>query len=449
MKSTIGKRRFSVLTLGCKLNQYESECIRQSLANRGWEYRDFNEGADVYIINTCTVTQKTDARCRNAVRKAKRISPEAVIIVTGCYSETQPERLSAMPETDLVLGNSQKAAIPGILDEMSGQAPDVEGGAAGQFPVIEEFLDHSRAFIKVQEGCDASCSYCIIPRARGGSSSVPADQILRQVDILQSNGYNEIVLTGIHIGRYGYELDGGMNLARLIDKILENTDDLRLRLSSIEVTEVTSDLIRLIKGTERIASHLHIPLQSGDDEILESMNRPYTTGYFSEKISELISECEGIAVGTDIMVGFPGETDRHFKYTYEFVSRLPLAYFHVFSFSRRPGTKAWDMQHQVAPEVKKKRSRKLIALGRRKKTEFMKSRIGRCELCLVQGPQHRFSRFSRTISGNYNEVYIKRAKKLEGKLVPINVTHYSRGRLYGNVITCDTATDYPAQEILP
>ena len=170
---------------------------------------------------------------------------------------------------------------------------------------------------------------------------MPVDQILRQVDILHSNGYNEIVLTGIHIGRYGSELSGGLKLSRLIERILDNTDDLRLRLSSIEVTEVTSDLISLIKATDRIASHLHMPLQSGDDEILESMNRPYRNRDFREKINELTAECEGISIGTDIIVGFPGETDRHFKNTYEFVSQLPLAYFHVFSFSRRPGTQAW------------------------------------------------------------------------------------------------------------
>ena len=422
-------RTFSIITFGCKLNQYESECIRETLEKMAWTYREFDEGAEYFIINSCTVTGKSDSRCRNAVRRARRAIPDSKIIVTGCYAETQGDRLESMSEVDLVIGNDEKNSIPGILGSMAG----TNGGehCKDPDPLIEEFRGHSRAFIKVQEGCNASCTYCIVPIARGRSRSIPSERVKSQIERLTANGYSEIVLTGIHIGRYGYDIEGETDLAGLIESILTKVDKVRIRLSSIEINEVTDRLLELISSTERIAPHLHIPLQSGDDTILEAMDRPYDTAFFERRIEHISSVSDRLGLGTDCIVGFPGETDTQFRNTLEFVKRLPFTYLHVFNYSKRPGTAAATMPDQILPEIRKARSKRLIKLGKRKRISFMKSLIGRTEPALVQGPPHQFSRFSIALTGNYCEVHIKRSAELSGKLLPVTISHYSRGRLYG------------------
>ncbi len=424
---------FSITTLGCKLNQYESECIRQVLVGKDWEFRSFGENADYYIINTCTVTGKTDSRCRNAIRRARKAAPDSTIIVTGCYAETQAGSLKKMVETDLVIGNEGKDSIVGIIEKLAGRdIPGQPSEGLGCYD-IAEFHGHSRAFIKIQEGCDASCTYCIIPRARGRSRSVPFERVLGQVKKLEENGIDEIVLTGIHIGRYGKDINNGPTLDGLLESILAETRSLRIRLSSIEVNEVTEGLLRLISGTDRMAPHLHIPLQSGDDFILDAMNRPYDTAFFRKRIEAVRELSGGIGIGTDIITGFPGEDDASFRRTFEFARSLPLTYFHVFSFSRRPGTPAETMDGQVDPDTRKSRSRKLIRLGKSKKREFMKSRTGSREIAVIQGKARRYSRFSTALTGSYCEVSVDCPSTLNGKLVPVDITHYSRGRLYGRL----------------
>lgn len=440
MSGQHGQKTFTIVTLGCKLNQYESECLRERLEKRRWTYRRFEEGASFYIINSCTVTGKTDARTRNFIRRARRAAPGATIIVTGCCAEIQPESLLSMNEVDFVLGNDEKPGIPEIMNGVAGgehPAPHAAREPAPDAPIdyhlLGSFLDHSRAFIKVQEGCNASCSYCIIPAARGRSRSVPASFVVEQVRHLEQRGFDEVVLTGIHIGRYGFDLENGKNLAGLVDDILNGTNHVRLRLSSIEVTEVTDGLISLMCGTERLAPHLHVPLQSGDDGILAAMNRPYRTSFFRRTVEDLKSRIPTMAIGTDIIVGFPGEGEEHYRNTYRFARELPFSYFHVFNFSRRPGTRASAMSGQIAPEVRKRRSAKLIKLGNSKRRTFMKSNIGIDGHGLVQGPQSAFSRFSRALTGNYCEVFIRCPSRFTGKLVPITITHYSGGRLYGTM----------------
>jgi threonylcarbamoyladenosine tRNA methylthiotransferase MtaB len=420
---------FSITTLGCKLNQYESECIRQYLVGHDWEYRTFGERADFYIINTCTVTGRTDARCRNAVRRARRASPDATIIVTGCYAETQPDALASMRETDIILGNSDKFSIADVMDRRRG----VDSSTGRCDAPISDFLDHSRAFIKIQEGCDASCSYCIIPRARGGSRSVPAGDVIEQVQLLESNGLEEIVLTGIHVGRYGRDLDAGIDLEALLEMILKRTGRLRLRLSSIEVTEITEGLIRLAASEPRVAAHLHVPMQSGDDDVLRAMNRPYDTALFAGRIRRIRDASDSIAIGTDIIVGFPGETEDRFRVTARLADDLPFTYFHVFPYSPRPGTPAAVMPGQVDPETKRRRSRRLIAMGRSKKLAFMRGRVGARELALLQPPERPRSRFSTALTGSYCEVLVRGDRSMHSRLVTVDVTHYSRGRLYGRV----------------
>jgi threonylcarbamoyladenosine tRNA methylthiotransferase MtaB len=419
-------KTFSIITFGCKLNQYESECIRQSLEEMGWVYRPFEEGADCFIINSCTVTGKSDSRCRNAVRRARRMAPDAEIVVTGCYAVTQPEALKAMDEVDLVLGNEDKSRIPSIL---AGGGRTEEGKT--EYGMIDRFLDHSRAFIKVQEGCNAGCTYCVIPLARGPSRSTPPADVVEQVKRLENNGYREIVLTGIHIGRYGADFEKRTDLSELIELLLEHTRAVRFRLSSIEINEVTDRLVGLVTSSERLASHLHIPLQSGDDAILGMMKRPYDTAFFEERITRIMKMNGRIALGTDVIVGFPGETEERYKNTYRFVKEMPFTYLHIFKYSKRPGTEAALMPGQVHPEAGKSRSRRLINLGKRKRTGFMKGHIGSTELSLVQGPVHRFSKFSVALTGTYCEVMIVRDERTRNMMLPVRITHYSRGRLYG------------------
>ncbi|MBN1885646.1 MAG: tRNA (N(6)-L-threonylcarbamoyladenosine(37)-C(2))-methylthiotransferase MtaB [Candidatus Krumholzibacteriota bacterium] len=433
-------RTFAVATLGCKLNQYETECVRESLEKAGWVFRRFEEGAEFYIINSCTVTGKTDARTRNLVRRARRVSPGAFIIATGCLAETEPESLERLDEVDLVVGNAGKASLHLVMERIveAGDDADIRetvDRSAGLEPVfITRFHGHSRAFVKIQEGCDASCSYCIIPRARGPHRSVGQAAVLEQVRLLADGGYGEIVLTGIHIGRYGTDLPEQTDLARLLRRLLDRVPCVRFRLSSIEPTEVTPDLLDIVAGSDRIASHLHIPLQSGDDRILEAMKRTYDTGRFRRGIEAIKERNASIAVGTDVIVGFPGETDESFRRTYAFLSDLPVDYFHVFGYSRRPGTPAASMPGQVDPAIRKSRSGKLIRLGGRKRLSFMRERVGTVESALVQGPAHRFSRFARAVTGNYVEISVPRDRGRIGALAPVLVTHYSRGRLYGRIL---------------
>ena len=428
----VQERTFSIITFGCKLNQYESECIRQSLEEMNWIYRPFEEGADWFIINSCTVTGKSDSRCRNAVRRARRMMPDAKIVVTGCYAETQPEALEEMDEVDLILGNEDKNNIPAIL---AGEQGDAVCKVKRTFGLIDEFRDHSRAFIKVQEGCNADCTYCIIPRARGPSRSTPAADVLDQVNRLVKNGYREIVLTGIHVGRYGADFEDRIDLSGLIEHLLEFTENVRFRISSIEINEVTDRLVGLVASSDRIASHLHIPLQSGDNETLKRMKRPYDTTSYEHRIKHIMKMDGRMALGTDIIVGFPGETDERFSNTYRFVKEMPFTYLHVFSYSKRPGTAAALMSGEVHPDVKKARSRKLINLGKRKRTGFMKGLVGETELVLVQGQVHRSSKFSVALTGTYCEVMIPHDEGSINTMLPVRVTHYSRGRLYGMPVT--------------
>jgi threonylcarbamoyladenosine tRNA methylthiotransferase MtaB len=434
-------KTFSILTIGCKLNQFESECIRESLLRRNWCLQRMEDGAQFCIINSCTVTGRSDARCRNAVRRARRASPDTFIVVTGCYAETQPEKLSAMDEVDLVLGNGAKQDVPCILDAIAA------GGHSGMFATadtpfhapadetaIECFHGHSRAFVKVQEGCSASCSYCIVPRARGPSRSVPPHRIRHQLQVLQNHGYHEIVLTGIHIGRYGADLTPPLTLATLVESIIDGTRDLRVRLSSIEPTEVTPRLLEIIASSDRIAPHLHIPLQSGDDVILEEMNRLYRARQFREVIEALSRARPDLALGTDVIVGFPGETEERFERTVALVRELPISYVHVFSFSPRPGTPAAVMAGRVSPEAKKRRSSRLIALSASKKHSFLKSQVGTVQLGLIEDLERAASSFARCLTGTYCDVFVPRRNGVAGTLAHVRITHMARGNLYGVLV---------------
>jgi threonylcarbamoyladenosine tRNA methylthiotransferase MtaB len=360
--------RIAFSTFGCKINQYETDQMRQSLAGGGNAFVPFDSDADVYVINTCSVTSKSDYQCRQAIRAAVRRNPSARVIVTGCYAATRPEEIRAIPGVTAVLGNREKERIALHLPVPGGTATP-QGS-----PVIGEAGRRTRRFLKVQDGCDGRCSYCIVPHARGASRSIPRQQVVAAFERYVDEGAPEVVLSGIHIGKYGNDLAPRETLGRLVQDLLDRRQKTRIRLSSIEPREVTEELVAFLgKG---LCRHLHIPLQSGDDDILRLMNRDYTAGFYRELVTSIARQVSGIAIGADVMVGFPGEDERHFLNTLQLVDELPLTHLHVFSYSPRPGTPAASLGGQVSDDIKKTRNELVRSIGIKKNIEFRSSLIG-------------------------------------------------------------------------
>lgn len=328
-------------TLGCKLNQFESAAMAGQLESAGYDVIDPKWRADIYIINTCTVTGKTDHRNRAAVRRAQRLNPDAVIVVAGCYSKVAPSEVAAMAGVDLIIGNAEKTKIVSLLRGFfEGREPfsgSQEPAIRDRTPMIDRFFDYSRAFVKVQEGCDSQCAYCIIPRARGPNRSMPPSWVIAQVQKLVDAGYQEVVLCGTHLGTYGLDLPQEQKFADILRRILKETAVQRIRLSSIEPMEFDAELREVIVSSKRICRHLHIPLQSGCDDVLKAMNRGYSTDDYRELIEWFKAKSPKMCVGADVIVGFPAESESRFGETLRFVQSVDLSYLHVFSYSIRPG----------------------------------------------------------------------------------------------------------------
>lgn len=360
--------KISILTLGCKTNQAESSDIEANLSANGFDVVDLSEKPEICIINTCSVTAKSDYQSRQLIRRAHNAG--ASVYVTGCYSELNRDLVLSMKGVNAVIENRDKFSI---IKELTGRK--IES------PLRYGSNRKSRFFLKVQDGCSFSCSYCIIPKARGRSRSIKIEEIVDQVNAI-SGHFHEIVLTGIHLGTYGYDLLPKAKLSDLLQALL-STKIRRIRLSSLEITEVKDDILELMED-DRICRHLHIPLQSGDDVILELMNRTYTSGTFIKGIEHIIRRSPDISIGTDVIVGFPGESEEAFQHTSELLGSLPIAYFHVFPFSPRQGTKAADMELQVPPEAKRQRSSVLRELSRDRKKAFMQTQIGKTLDVLIE-----------------------------------------------------------------
>ena len=445
IRVTTPSPRAAITTLGCKLNQYESEQIREQLARLGYDIVAFEDVAEVYVVNSCTVTGRTDRDCRRLARKAKRQNPAATVIMAGCYAQVSPEELRDIPEIDLVLGNDDKVRLHELLPQAAVlgaveppvPACDVPHYAAGA--MVAEFARHTRAFVKVQEGCDAACTYCVIPKARGASRSVPLADVLEQCRRLAAAGHPEIVLIGTHLGRYGHDLPEAPDLAGLCRRICAEPSVRRLRLSSIEPREVTPELIALVaaggqalSGGGKLCRHLHIPLQSGCDTVLKRMARPYDTGFYAEMIRAIHAAEPSICLGTDVMVGFPGETEAEFEQTRAFLTELPVAYLHVFTYSRRPSTPAAEMPDQVEYETKIARNHILRDLSQDKRAAFAQGNVGR-ELEVVVETRHAATPVGHMtgISDNYLQVQFPGDENLVGKLVTVAVIAAEGDRLQG------------------
>lgn len=357
--------KVGILTLGCKVNMYESEFVINELKSNGYTIGEFNDKCDIYIINTCSVTNTSDIKSRKMIRSAIRRNPDAIVIAMGCFIEAN--KSYEEEGLDIVIGNKDKSRIVSIIDEYLKKKEIMkilynEEYTKFEDMYIENFPGRTRAFVKIQDGCENFCSYCIIPYVRGKCRSKAKDKVIEEIESLISNGYKEIVLTGIHTGNYGVDIN--TNFADLLKSIVKIKNLKRLRISSIEITEITEDVISIIKDNNIIVDHLHIPLQAGSDEVLKLMNRKYDLDYYYRKIESIRKVRPNISITTDVIVGFPGEDDNLFKKTIEVCRKLEFAKIHVFPFSLRSGTKAEKLPNHIENTIKKKRSRELLEVSK-------------------------------------------------------------------------------------
>lgn len=433
--------RIAVATLGCKANQYDSEMIRERCEEKGFRVVPFPQPADVYVINTCTVTEKTDYQSRRLIRQAHRRNPNAKIVVTGCYAQTAPEKLREVPGVSLVVGTSAKGSIADLISSSSWQdAPRSVIGPVrpeGSFEAkpMAGFAGRTRFFLKIQDGCNARCSYCIVPRARGASRSMPPEAVLSQLRAITAAGFREVVLTGIHLGAYGLDLSPATGLLSLLREIEKTREVSRLRLSSIEPNEISPDLAGFIARSSMVCPHLHLPLQSGDDTVLGRMNRPYRSEKYRHLVYMLRKEIPDLALGADVIVGFPGEGDAEFSRTLNLIEELPVTYLHVFPFSPRPGTPAAAFPNHVEPLTRKARVARLRALSARKRTEFYRLYLGRPVEVLIETTRDKRTGLLRGLSRNYLPLLIEGDDSLRNREVKVIVSSVEGEEMRGRLAT--------------
>lgn len=422
-------------TLGCKTNQFETAAMKEALENAGYRVVPFAAGAGLVIVNTCTVTAATDAQSRNLVRRARRLNPACRVVVTGCYAQIDPQALAGLPGVELVIGNEEKRTLPERLRRENApriDVSDIRRQAVAAIPVLGTVAGRSRAFVQIQNGCDAFCSYCIIPHARGPSRSALPDQVAGQVRLLVDKGIPEVVLTGIHVGNYGLDLQPGTTLLELLRRIEWETGAARLRLGSIEPTEIDAALIDHVAGSRVICPHLHIPLQSGDDSVLARMRRPYRREEFRALVERVHRAMPEAAIGLDVIAGFPGETEAGFAGTVALIEALPVSHLHVFPFSRRPGTPAAAMPGQLRGDVKKARAERLRRLGGEKLAAFAARFVGRELEVVVEGGGK--GGLLKGLTRNYLEVRFAGPAELIGRCAMVRVVAAESGVLSGALV---------------
>ncbi len=378
--------RVSVATVGCKVNRFESEALEQSLRERGFQVVGPGEAADVVIVNSCTVTHRSDRDTRALVRRARQAHPGARIVVTGCYAQVAPRELVDVG-ADLVVGTGAKMSVPDLLERGArGVHRDEPADPVfGRFPEVRGLRGRARAYLKVQDGCEAFCAYCIVPYARGPSRSLPLDRVREGLASLGRAGYREVVLTGVHLGLWGRDLGPPQPLGALLDAA-EASGIPRVRLSSLEPGELTPEVVDRLARSDVLCPHVHVPVQSGSDRILAAMGRPYGSNRVRERVRDLAGRIEGVCIGMDLIVGFPGEGEVEFEETVRLVEELPVAYLHVFPFSPRRGTRAWDLPGRVPPGVIKRRAARLRELSQKKREAFWASQVGRTLPALAEAP---------------------------------------------------------------
>lgn len=411
-------------TLGCKVNHYETEAMWQIFKNDGYDRVTFNDNADVFVINTCTVTNTGDKKSRQVIRRAIRQNPEAVVCVTGCYAQTSPKEIEAIPGVDIIIGTADRDKLLDYVNQYHEERMPINGvknimkKRTYEEMDVPYFTDRTRATLKIQEGCNNFCTFCIIPWARGLLRSRDPEMVVSQATQLVNEGYKEIVLTGIHTGGYGEDLKD-YNLAQLL-RDLEQVEGLnRLRISSIEASQLTDEVMEVIKASNKIVRHLHIPIQSGSDTVLKRMRRKYTMEFFERRITELKEMMPNIALTSDVIVGFPGETEEEFMETYNFIEKHHFSELHVFPYSMRTGTPAARMTDQVDETIKNERVQRLIDLSNRLATEYAEQFK---DDVLEVIPEETKDGKIVGHSDNYIKVAIEGDESLIGELVKVKIT---------------------------
>lgn len=428
-------------TLGCKVNHYETEAIWNLFKEAGYEQREFEQQADVYVINTCTVTNTGDKKSRQVIRRAIRRNPDAVICVTGCYAQTSPAEIMAIEGVDIVVGTQGRFKLIEYIEQYRQEREPINAVAnIMKATVYEElevpsFTDRTRASLKIQEGCNNFCTFCIIPWARGLLRSREPQSVVQQAEKLVASGYKEIVLTGIHTGGYGEDLEN-YNLAKLLLD-LEQVEGLeRLRISSIEASQITDEVIEVLKQSSKVCRHLHVPLQAGDDSVLKRMRRKYSVAEFAERIHKVREVLPNFALTSDVIVGFPGETEEQFMNTYNFIRELKFAELHVFPYSKRTGTPAAKMPDQVDEEVKQSRVQRLITLSSQLAKEYASQFEGEI-LEVIPETDYTEKPGSGLLMGytdNYLKVVLKANEDAIGQLVKVRLDQANYPYNLGSVV---------------
>jgi len=428
-------KKAAFFTLGCKVNQYESEAIRESFELAGYETVDFGNFADVYIINTCSVTAIADRKSRKAIKQARKLNPDAIIAVAGCYSQTNPEAVKSLKIADVIIGNTEKDNIVAIVESYNGETVekvnDIMKCRTFAGPTAASHKGKTRAFMKIQDGCDNFCTYCIIPYARGPVRSRQLDEIISEAKSFVKNGYKEIVLTGIHITKYGKDL-GGITLADVLAE-LNKIDGLeRIRLGSLEYNKNFTEIVERAGEYPKLCPHFHISLQSGSAGVIERMKRTYTPTEYKAAVDMIRKTWRAAAITTDIMVGFPGETEEEFIESMTFAKEIGFSKMHVFAYSRRPGTVADKMENQVPEEVKKARSEQMQGLATKLENEFYKSCIGKQFSVLVE--RKTGDNLYEGHTENYLPAEITSCEDVSKQIVKVEITGINSEVVTGNII---------------
>jgi threonylcarbamoyladenosine tRNA methylthiotransferase MtaB len=432
--------RVAFTTLGCKVNQFETEVMEGLFKQRGYEIVSFDQVADVYVINTCSVTHLGEKKSRQIIRRAIRLNNKASVAVAGCYAQISPKEIEAIEGVKVIVGTQDRHRIVDLVEE----------AAYAKFPVnvvsnimeAEHFEDiplfdapgRTRAFLKVQEGCTNFCTYCIIPYARGPLRSRPLQSVIRETEKLVAAGFKEIVLTGIHLGAYGRDLEGYVTLVDVVKAILSITELARLRLSSLESIEVSEELITIMQQDDRLCNHLHLPLQAGDDRVLKAMNRHYTLTEYQQLVDGIKAQVEDIAISTDIIVGFPGETPEMFDNALQFVQKMNFSRMHIFPYSRRSSTPAAEYPEQVSEEEKKHRVQLMQELAARKTAEFQQCFLNKTVTVLFEMENQRNDNIIDGLSGNYIRVYVSGNKVMQGKPYKVLLEKPYRDGIWGKIV---------------
>lgn len=419
----------AIHTLGCKVNIYESEYITNILKENGYQIVDFDSKADIYIINTCTVTNTSDKKSEKMIKRARKQNKDAIIIAMGCHAQIKGDNIDA----DIIIGNKDKSKIISLIEEYQENKNKIKriynlDNVSFEDMYISSFNSHTRAFVKIQDGCDAFCSYCIIPYARGPIRSKDPKTVIKEITSLVENGYKEIILTGIHTGKYGKDIN--YTFEQLLKEIIKIKNLYRIRISSIEINELTDPILNLIKDNQVIAKHLHIPLQSGSDKILKLMDRKYDLKFYKNRIEKIRKMIKDISITTDLIVGFPNENEKDMEDTLKFLKEIKFTKIHTFPYSKREGTKAASMENQIDETIKRKRVKTVLELSDQLEQDFYQSKLNETEEVIIEQTK---DGKSYGYTSNYIKVEINSPLK-PNEVISVKINKVNNKKVTGKII---------------